>query len=467
MAKLTKESRDALPASDFAVPGKRALPIHDEAHTRMAWDMVSKTKDLTPSERSEARRRIIERAKQHGIDTSEWEKGAKVAAAVSLSAMALNIPNDGHPNKMPFSGVLTRIGEPSDAAPEGSGGRRITISKEAAEKSLDSLLGMAVDYKPDFDGHAPQSKIGVISAATIEGNAILIEGFIYAADFPKEAAEIKARKDELGFSYEARDLYTDDPEANPCVITDCVFTGAAILLKAKAAYRTTSISANAAEDDETMTPELKELLDKLAANQATLSTAIEAVSASVEKLKTDGVSAANFTSLVEPHAKALESCAAAMEGAGMGGHATRGHVTVLRHMAGAMRADAAQGKMPHIYESTGQYYASADTRAAAAPDVAGEVAKKVNELVGPLTEQVKALGTQIADIKAAAVRDTPAPERKTVSPQITALLAKAGIEAPADGGKIELAKLDVALKDLPVERRLETKAALRQAGMLA
>src|SRR5579883_2111037 len=313
MAKLTKESRDALPASDFAVPGKRALPIHDEAHTRMAWDMVSKTKDLTPSERSEARRRIIERAKQHGIDTSEWEKGAKVAAAVSLSAMALNIPNDGHPNKMPFSGVLTRIGEPSDAAPEGSGGRRITISKEAAEKSLDSLLGMAVDYKPDFDGHAPQSKIGVISAATIEGNAILIEGFIYAADFPKEAAAIKARKDELGFSYEARDLYTDDPEANPCVITDCVFTGAAILLKAKAAYRTTSISANAAEDDETMTPELKELLDKLAANQATLSTAIEAVSASVEKLKTDGVSAANFTSLVEPHAKALESCAAAME----------------------------------------------------------------------------------------------------------------------------------------------------------
>jgi hypothetical protein len=51
--------------------------------------------------------------------------------------------------------------------------------------------------------------------------------FIYAADFPQVAAEIKASQDLLGFSYEARNLYTSDPDANPCVITECVFTGAA------------------------------------------------------------------------------------------------------------------------------------------------------------------------------------------------------------------------------------------------
>jgi hypothetical protein len=101
---------------------------------------------------------------------------------------------------------------------------------------------MAVDYKPALDGHDPKAKIGIVTAATIEGNAILIEVFIYAADFPEVAAEIKASKDLLGFSYEARNLYTNDPDANPCVITDCVFTGAAILRRDKVAYRTTSIA---------------------------------------------------------------------------------------------------------------------------------------------------------------------------------------------------------------------------------
>ena len=253
MAKLTKETRDALPEHDFAVPGKRALPIHDEAHTRMAWDMISKTKDLSPSERKEARRRVIERAKKLGVATDGWEKHSVSATIELLYAMALNISNTDHPNKMPFSGVLTRINEPSDRAPEGSGGKLITISAEAAERNLESLLGMAIDYKPKMDGHDPKAKIGIITAATIEGNAILIEGFIYANDFPEVAAEIKASKDVLGFSYEASNLYTNDPDANPVVISDCVFTGAAILRKDKAAYTTTSIAANAAENDDMST----------------------------------------------------------------------------------------------------------------------------------------------------------------------------------------------------------------------
>jgi hypothetical protein len=68
------------------------------------------------------------------------------------------------------------------------------------------------------DQRARQAKIGVITAANIEGDAILIEGFIYATDFPEVAAEIKASHDLLGFSYEAHNLYTsvisfqvDDP----------------------------------------------------------------------------------------------------------------------------------------------------------------------------------------------------------------------------------------------------------------
>jgi hypothetical protein len=458
MGKLTKETRDALPPEDFAVPGKRALPIHDVDHVKMAWDMVSKTKDLTPDERKEARSRIIERAKTHGLDTKDWEKGSKLHASLFLSAMALNLPNNDHPNKMPFSGILTRIGEPSDAAPEGSDGKLITISKEAAEKSLQTLLGMAVDYKPGFDGHAPQSKIGLITAATIEGNAILIEGFIYAADFPEEAAEIKASKDLLGFSYEARELYTNDPDANPCVITDCVFTGAAILLKAKAAYRSTSISANAAEDD-FMTPETKAALDKLSADQATLTTTLNDLAASIAKIP--AISAANLLPKVEPHAAKLEGCADAMEAAGIGGDPNNGHAVILRRMAGDMRAEAAGGRMPARWS----VYAAAEktTQAAPAVDVAAEVAK----VMGPITDALKVMGTQIADLKASAAATVPAPERKTLASNITHLLAKSGIEIPsAEGAKLDMGKLDAALKSLPVGQRLEVKTSLARAGLI-
>jgi uncharacterized protein DUF6582 len=469
---LSKKERDGLPADDFAVPGKRALPMHDEHHVRMAWDMVARTQGLSADERKEARRRIIARAKQLGVDTADWEKG-KLSARMSLNAMALDIATDDHPNKMPFSGILTRIDEPSDAPPEGSHGRLITISREAAEGALKSLLGMAVGYRPGFDGHAPQSKIGIITEARIEGNEVPIAGFIYAADFPEAAAEIKANKNLLGFSYEARNLFTDDPDADPCVITECVFTGAAILFKDKAAYRSTSIAAAADEGETTMDKELKDYLDKMAADQKTLATSVTTLttnvttlSASVEDIKTKGpaaLAAANLMPKVETHAKNLETLAASMESDGIGADAQNGHAQHLRRMAGQLRAEAAQGRLPATFH--GMYAAAA---ALVPHEIDPAVLKSAIETaVKPLVDANAALGTQIADLKAAAVKGSPAPERKTLPPAITALLAKAGVEMPtAAGDKIPMAKLDEALKGLGMSQRIEFKSGLAKAGLI-
>lgn len=458
---LTKSERDSLPESDFAVPGKRALPIHDATHVKMAWSMVSKTKDLTPAERTEARKRIKERAAKHGVDTKEW---GKIAASMTIvSAMALNIENSGHPNKMPFSGVMTRIGEPSDEPPGGSGGKLITISAEAAEKNLGSLLGMAVDYVPNLDGHDPRSKIGIITAATIEGNAILIEGFIYAADFPEVAAEIKASKDKLGFSYECREIYTSDPDANPCVVVDCIFTGAAILRKDKAAYHSTSIHASIAKDTDDMSPELEKMMTDFAAGMTAMAAQITTLSASVAKM--EPLSAANLLPKVEPHAAQLEACADKMEAAGIGGDPNNGHAIALRKMAGHMRAEAAQGRMPSAWHR-GDMWAAAEKGGAPVVDVTAEVAKAVAALVTPLTDKLSAMGTQMADLKAAAFKESPEPARKTASPEITALLARTGIEAPKDGEKLSLSAVDKALSALPISQRIETKSALSKAGII-
>jgi hypothetical protein len=177
--------------------------------------------------------------------------------ALSLHARSLDIPDSVHPNKLPFSGVLTKIDEPSDAAPEGSNGKRILLTRSAAEKAIDSLLGMGVNFNPD--GHSPQEKIGVIFGSEIKGNELHINGVIYAADFPIVAEQIKANRDRLGFSFEARELFTSDPNADPVCVSDLSFTGAAILLRDKAAYRTTFIHAN--KD----TTDMSSIIDKMSA----------------------------------------------------------------------------------------------------------------------------------------------------------------------------------------------------------
>jgi len=58
----------------------------------------------------------------------------------------------GHPNRVPFSGVLTLVDVASDKAPSGARGHRVVLTRSAAEAALPSLLGMAVDFKADGMG---------------------------------------------------------------------------------------------------------------------------------------------------------------------------------------------------------------------------------------------------------------------------------------------------------------------------
>jgi hypothetical protein len=174
--------------------------------------------------------------------TSQWN------SSISLRAMALNVPDTpGHPNKHSFSGTLTRIGELSDGAPWGSNGRRVMITRTAAEHALPSLLGMAVNLTTGANGHAVQQKCGIITSANIVGNEIHVAGHLFAADCRDQVERIVRDQGKLGMSYEAMDLTVEDPGADPLVITNCMFSGAAILLRHEAAYRSTRIAA-AAED---------------------------------------------------------------------------------------------------------------------------------------------------------------------------------------------------------------------------
>lgn len=158
-----------------------------------------------------------------------------------LEAMALTIPAvDGHPNRIPFEGVLTLVDVASDKAPTGSRGHRVLLTRSAAEAALPSLLGMAVDYRPGWDGHDARTKCGILTEANLVENKLTVAGYLYARDFPEVAEEIASgATGEMGMSYEIADAHVADMRSDVWSLTRATFTGAAILLREKAAYRNT------------------------------------------------------------------------------------------------------------------------------------------------------------------------------------------------------------------------------------
>lgn len=153
-------------------------------------------------------------------------------------------PPSENPNGHPFTGILCRLDEPSDAPPGGSGGRLVLIPREVAERRLSTLLGMGVNYVPGtMDDHNEKFKIGAITGAWIDGNALKVSGLLYALNFPEAVSEIRAAVPDLGMSYEVDDVFVEDRNAKVWKVLDLKFTGAAILRKDTAAYRTTALAA--------------------------------------------------------------------------------------------------------------------------------------------------------------------------------------------------------------------------------
>lgn len=187
---------------------------------------------------------------------------------IEMNALAVALPRGRHPNRLPFRGVLAPVDLPSDRAPEGARGHRVALSREAAERALPSLLGMALDYLPALDGHDARRKVGIITEADVveappvvrrpssadtghpgrlavddarRPSALVISGYLYARDFPELVRELRSNAGALGLSYEITEAKVADVRAAVWVLSEVTFTGAAILRREKAAYQSTSI----------------------------------------------------------------------------------------------------------------------------------------------------------------------------------------------------------------------------------
>jgi hypothetical protein len=110
---------------------------------------------------------------------------------IQLKSMAVTMPEVvGHPNRVPFEGVLTMVDMPSEQSPSGAKGHRVVLTRRAAEAALPSLLGMALDYSPTLDRHDVRRKVGVITQAEVVGRSLELGGYLFARDFPEIVEEI-------------------------------------------------------------------------------------------------------------------------------------------------------------------------------------------------------------------------------------------------------------------------------------
>jgi hypothetical protein len=161
---------------------------------------------------------------------------------MKLDAMAVTMPPvRNHPNRAPFEGVLTYVDVPSDRAPSGARGRRVILTRAAADAALPSLLGMAVDFCPGWDGHDARRKCGIITDAEIAAGEIRVAGYLFVRDFPEVERQLRTiPAEQMGMSYELADAHVEDMRAATWRLTKVTFTGAAILLRVKAAYGRTS-----------------------------------------------------------------------------------------------------------------------------------------------------------------------------------------------------------------------------------
>ena len=159
-----------------------------------------------------------------------------------VEAMAITMPETGeHPNRIPFEGVLTVVDEASTKPPAGARGHKVVLTRAAATEALPSLLGMAIGFTPAWDGHDVRRKCGLITEADLVGKELRVSGYLYGRDFPEVVKQIEGCAQGLmGMSYELADAHVADMRAEIWTLTRAIFTGAAVLLRDKAAYRDTS-----------------------------------------------------------------------------------------------------------------------------------------------------------------------------------------------------------------------------------
>lgn len=340
-----------------------------------------------------------------------------------------------------------------------------------------------MNYSDSLDDHDPQHKVGVITAAWIDGNKVMVKGDIWKRDFPESIQDIKG-KSGLGMSMELGDVRVRDVDANTWVLDDFSFTGATILKRERAAYWKTSVAASSDSKGGT------EMDDKDKKATEVSEALIAAISAGIEKAV-----APAFKTLTETNGtlmKALENVSVSM------GESQKNILAAIEAMKAKAADDDASSTATSTATATGSGSASKGKKEVDAGgkgkkmeckgdkdkksdvvDIAAAAAtiSKLEARVGELETEVEEKSTRLEAVEAQGKKFALRIERKSMTPELSALLEKGGINisevlAAGTGGRKPLTVTDVDLAfersnlNLTATDRMNFKNQLLQLGAM-
>lgn len=193
---------------------------------------------------------------------------AALAGTLMFQSFALQAADTSNPNQVPFSGVVTRLDQPSDGAPGGSFGRKVIIPSAAAAEMVETLVYMPVNLAFGMSSHSQRDIVGVITKSWLEGSEWHVSGYLYGKNVPEQVDKIKAEKDSLGMSIEITNITWENVFARVLVMQSGTATGAAILYKNRAAFQTTSLAASKSSEVKPMEGILAQILAAMEAMKA-------------------------------------------------------------------------------------------------------------------------------------------------------------------------------------------------------
>jgi len=138
-------------------------------------------------------------------------------------------------NRIAWHGTLLRVGIASDQPPQGSESHRILISKELAQRKCKDLLQMPINCAFNLAQHQKPAILGIIRQASVEGDALVVSGWLWSKNRPDLVELVKRHQGQLGMSFEASDTQPEDESAAVWRLKDMEFTGASVLYTQRAA----------------------------------------------------------------------------------------------------------------------------------------------------------------------------------------------------------------------------------------
>lgn len=108
---LNAAARKELAPGDFAVPERKAFPIHDEAHVRAAMSRFGQGDFTSTAEKKTAYHKILAKAKSMGMDTSGFEKAWSGKMDESCTCNSHAMPHTNGESTMDAAEIQKKLDE--------------------------------------------------------------------------------------------------------------------------------------------------------------------------------------------------------------------------------------------------------------------------------------------------------------------------------------------------------------------